>query len=105
MLHTVTRNRKLATKRPADIAGHKRFWEMREKCATTDANHKIVQGERKVFRCANCGGVTKCDGDYGGEPDLHNCTAECQAATKALRASLCVTDRYRERYSEVQWKT
>jgi|LGVE01.1.fsa_nt_gb hypothetical protein len=104
MLQTATRNRRLVTKRSVDLAGHQKFWEVREKCSVVDADKGIVPGERKVFRCIDCGAVTKCDGDWNGEPDINKCSEECQARTKALRASLVVTDNFRRGYEGVQWE-
>lgn len=47
-----------------------RYWEMRE------FDGKGRPG-REVFRCTDCGAVTRSEKGHDGEPDVHRCGPGC----------------------------
>jgi len=49
-----------------------RYWEMKEFCG------KGRPGT-EVFKCTDCGGVTRHSDGFNGEPDVHRCGPNCRS--------------------------
>jgi hypothetical protein len=68
------------------------FWEMREGGPYDD-------GE-EVFKCKHCGAVTHPPAGWNGEPDLTQCTPECQSHHGDWRPGE-VSETYRKRFDAI----
>ena len=78
------------------MSKYSKQWEMRE-----GGPYGEKEFESEIFKCTGCGAETAPEKGFDGEPNLHNCSHDCQMHHGDQRTD--VTDAFRENYKRMTW--